>query len=160
MKTRVRIDESRLNYPLAPINAGVLSSHYVELVDVPDTVQTLGVLFEYGANAEKYRAECSPAGDGVWTCYAVPFIFPAADVTGELHYHVVATDDRDNEQWLGTGTLFVHANPANGSSQAPDVIPRDTYIRNPATGLYHKLTAAVDEDGNLTVALEDEGIER
>ena len=160
MKQRIRIDESRLNFPLAPISAGVLSSHYVELVDVPETVQTLGVLFEYGANAARYRAECSRAGDGVWECYATPFIFPAADVTGQLHYHVVAVDDRDNEQWLGTGTLFVHSNPANGSSSAPEIIPRDTYIRNPTTGLYHKLTAAVDEDGNLTVILEEEGVER
>ena len=39
MKQRIRIDESRLNFPLAPISAGVLSSHYVELVDVPETVQ-------------------------------------------------------------------------------------------------------------------------
>ena len=160
MKTRVRIDESRLNFPLAPIAAGVLSAHYVELVDVPEHVQTLGMLFEHGNNAEIFRAECSRAGDSIWNCYAMPFIFPAADVTGELHYHVVATDDRDNEQWLGTGSLFVHKNPANGSSDAPSVIPKDCYIRNPITGLYHKLTAGVDEDGNLTVALEEEGVER
>ena len=123
MKTRVRIDESRLNYPLTPINAGVLSSHYVELVDVPDTVQTLGILFEYGQTAQTYRAECTREGD-VWNCYAMPFIFPAANVTGTLHYHVVATDDRDNEQWLGTGTLFVHANPANGSERARNTAPK------------------------------------
>jgi len=160
MKTRIRIDESRLNYPLTPIAAGVLSSLYVELVDVPDTVQTLGILFEYGQTAQNFRAVCTQAGTGVWNCYAMPFIFPAANLTGELHYHVVATDDRDNEQWLGTGTLFVHANPANGSSQAPDIIPRDTYIRDPATGLYHMLSAVVDDEGKLTIALEEEGVER
>ena len=160
MRTRIRIDESRLNYPLTPISAGVLSSHYVELVDVPDTVQALGILFEYGANAETFRAECTRQGDGLWKCYAMPYIFPAADNTGELHYHVVATDDRGNEQWLGTGLLSVYRNPANGSSDAPTVVPKDCYIRNPTTGLYHKLTAEVDEDGNLTVSLEEEGVER
>ena len=42
----------------------------------------------------------------------------------------------------------------------PDIIPADTYIRNPATGLYHLLTAELNEDGELTISLDPEGVER
>lgn len=35
---------------------------------------------------------------------------------------------------------------------------RDTYIRNPVTGLFHKLVAETDESGVLTVAAEQEGV--
>ena len=40
------------------------------------------------------------------------------------------------------------------------VDPADTYVRNPVTGLYHKLTAEVNEHGEVTVAVEEEGVER
>jgi len=159
MNMRIRIDESRLNFPLAPIYAGVLSSLYLEVVDVPDTVDTLGLLFEYGDGTHRFRADCSKDGD-TWKCYVNPYVFPAVNVSGALAYHAVATDGHGNEQWLGTGRLYVYQNPANGSSDAPAVVPKDTYIRNPATGLYHLLTASVDEDGNLTVSLSEEGVER
>ena len=42
----------------------------------------------------------------------------------------------------------------------PDVIPQDTYIYNPTTGLWHKLVAEVDDQGCITVAVAQEGIER
>ena len=60
----------------------------------------------------------------------------------------------------GTGPLIVRDNPADGSPVTPEIIPADTYIRNPATGLYHKLTAAVNEYGELRIDLESEGIQR
>ena len=159
MKPRIRIDESRLNFPLIPIAAGVLSSLDVEIVDVPD-VESLAVFFEHGDGTTYYQVACAKERVGFWTCYANPYVFPDANATGVLHYHVVASDVCGNQRWLGTGQLKVLPNPANGASEAPPIVPRDTFIRNPTTGLYHKLTAAVDEDGNLTVALEDEGIER
>ena len=87
-----------------------------------------------------------------------PFFFP--DLSDALEYHVLGTDTNGNARWLGSGPLEVRDNPANGSPVVPEIIPADTYIRNPATGLYHKLTAAVDEDGNLTISLEEEGVER
>jgi len=160
MNVRIRVDESRLNFPLIPISAGVLSSLDAEIIDVPSSVESLALYFEYGTGATNYQAVCDKVRDGLWTCYAMPYIFPATEDTGALHYHVVATDSRGNQKWLGTGQLRVLANPANGSPDVPPVVPHDTYIRNPVTGLYHLLTATVDEDGNITLNLSDEGVER
>ncbi len=41
-----------------------------------------------------------------------------------------------------------------------DYIPEDTYIRNPKTGLWYKLTASIDELGNIVPEIETEGITR
>lgn len=92
------------------------------------------------------------------SCYCSPFCFPA--VSDELTYSVVATDAENHPRWLGTGPLRVLENPANGSSTPPPIVPADTYIRNPATGLYHLLTATADEDGNITLNLSDEGVQK
>ena len=160
MNVRIRVDESRLNFPLIPVAAGVLSSLDAEIVDVPDGMEALALLFEYGTGTTNYQAACTKVRDGLWTCYANPYMFPAASDDGSLHYHVVGTDAHGNQKWLGTGQLRVLANPANGSPVVPPVVPADTYIRNPVTGLYHLLTAVVDEEGAITLNLADEGIER
>ena len=69
-------------------------------------------------------------------------------------------DENGNARWLGTGPLIVRENPANGSPVPPEIIPADTYIRNPVTGLYHKLLANVNELGEITTYCDPEGIQR
>ena len=166
----IRIRPDRLNAPLATCNVGKLSSAvFVIEGDIPDDTDTIAVQIgrtpdpqtqEPRKNFTAAASETTPQGSAAraFRCYLAPFYFP--DEADALEYHIVATDTNDTPRWLGTGPLIVRDNPADGSPVTPEIIPADTYIRNPATGLYHKLTAAVDEDGNLTVALEDEGIER
>ena len=36
----------------------------------------------------------------------------------------------------------------------------DTYIRNPVTGKYHKLTAKLNELGEITIDVDQEGVDR
>ena len=166
----IRIRPDRLNAPLATCNVGRLSSAvFVIGGDVPDDIDTIAVQIgrtpdpqthEPRQNYTAAASETTTDGSASRTfrCYLAPFYFP--DESYELEYHVVATDTNGNQRWLGTGPLIVRDNPADGSPVAPEIIPSDTYIRNPSTGLYHKLTAALDEDGNLTLALADEGVER
>ena len=90
--------------------------------------------------------------------YLSPFLFP--DVSDALEYHIVGADVHGNARWLGTGALIVRDNPADGSPVVPEIIPADTYIRNPVTGLYHKLVAEVNDLGEIAVAVDPEGIER
>ena len=88
-------------------------------------------------------------------------VFILSEITpGDPVDHIVGTDEKSNARWLGTGPLIVRDNPANGSPVVPEIIPADTYIRNPATGLYHKLTAAVNEYGEIVLDCDPEGIER
>lgn len=166
MKTnQIKIRPDRLNDPLATCFVGKLSSAVFTIGgDIPDDIEGLAV--EIGRTSDpqtheprpNFTAAADANGDGTFRCYLSPFHFP--DVSEALKYHVMGMDANGNARWLGTGDLIVRDNPAEGSPVVPEIIPADTYIRNPATGKYHKLTALLDEDGNLTINLADEGITR
>ena len=162
----IKIRPDRLNAPLATCNVGKLSSAvFVIEGDIPDDID--GMAVQIGRTEDptthqprpNYTVAANRNADGkTYRCYLAPFCFP--DEADALEYHVVATDTNGNPRWLGTGQLIVRDNPADGSPIVPEIIPADTYIRNPVTGLYHKLTAAVNEYGELSINLESEGIER
>lgn len=162
--TKIRIDDSKLNFPLRRICVGRLSSAVVALFGVPNDVDTITVQIGRTEDPDTHRprpnftAAAARQTDGTFRCYLSPFYFP--DASDALEYHVVGTDVNGNVRWLGRGSLSVFDNPAGGNPVAPEIIPADTYIRNPATGLYHKLTAVLDEDGGITINLEEEGVER
>ncbi len=161
----IELSPDRLNQPLQPLYAGLLSSLVVEVAAsaVPDDVESVRILFERTDDADgNDRTPVAVAATltdaGAYRAYCSPFCFP--DTSETLHYHVMGTDTNGNPRWLGSGQLRVRENPANGSAVEPEVIPSDTYIRNPTTGLYHKLTAFVDEYGEVSVSVAEEGIER
>ena len=166
----IRIRPDRLNAPLATCNVGKLSSAvFIIEGDIPEDVDTIAVQIgrtpdpqtqEPRENFTAAASETISLGSAARTfrCYLAPFYFP--DKADALEYHIVATDSNGNPRWLGTGALDVRDNPANGSPVTPEIIPADTYIRNPATGLYHKLTASLNEYGELSVDIESEGIQR
>lgn len=166
----IRIRPDRLNAPLATCNVGKLSSAvFIIEGDIPEDIDTIAVQIgrtpdpqthEPRPNYTAAASEMAPDGSAARTfrCYLAPFYFP--DEADSLEYHVVGTDDHGNARWLGTGPLIVRDNPANGSPVPPEIIPADTYIRNPATGLYHKLTAALNELGEIVLDCDPEGIQR
>lgn len=169
-ENQVTIRADRLNRPLETCFVGKLSSAVFRIVgDIPDDTDTIAVQIgrtpdpqtqEPRKNFTAAASETTPQGSAAraFRCYLAPFYFP--DVSDALEYHVVATDTNGNARWLGSGPLIVRDNPADGSPVAPEIIPADTYIRNPVTGLYHKLTAVVNEYGELSIDLESEGIQR
>ena len=163
----IRVRPDRLNAPLVPCNVGKLSSAvFVVEGDIPDDMDTLSVRIgrvpdpstEPPTPREDFTAAASRQDDGTFRCYLAPFYFP--DVSAELAYHIVGADLEGNSRWLGTGGLIVEDCPANGSPIIPPIIPADTYIRNPATGKYHKLTAELNELGEITIDVDKEGIDR
>lgn len=162
---RVTIRADRLNRPLETCFVGKLSSAVFRIAgDIPDDIN--GMTVQIGRVADptthqsrpNFTAATTRNADGTFRCYLSPFLFP--DVSDALKYHVLGLDASGNQRWLGTGALIVRDNPADGSPDAPEIIPRDTYVRNPATGLYHKLTAEVNDLGEIVVGCEPEGIER
>ena len=165
-ENQVTIHADRLNRPLETCFVGKLSSAVVRIVgDMPDDIY--GMTVQIGRTEDptthqprpNYTVAANRNADGkTYRCYLAPFCFP--DEADALEYHIVATDTNDHPRWLGTGPLIVRDNPADGSPVTPEIIPADTYIRNPVTGLYHKLTAAVNEYGELSIDLESEGIQR
>lgn len=169
----IRLNPDRLDLPLIPLYAGKLSSAVWFITNVPDDIEGLAIQigrtpdptthqprdnFTAAATLVASQGIGGAAHVSLWKCYLSPFYFP--DAATALEYHIIGTDAEANPRWLGTGQLCVKDNPADGSPVAPDVIPRDTYIRNPVTGLYHLLTANVNDDGEITLHLADEGIQK
>lgn len=163
----IRLRPDRLNDPLATCFVGKLSSAvFIIWGDIPDDVDTITV--QIGRTEDPTTHEPRPNFTAAarevtetprsFRAYLSPFLFP--DVSDALEYHIIGTDENGNARWLGTGPLIVRDNPANGSPAPPEIIPADTYIRNPATGLYHKLTAGVNELGEIVLDCNPEGIER
>ena len=161
----IRLRPDRLNDPLATCFVGELSSAvWVIEGDIPDDLTGMSVQIGRTEDPtthqprENFTAATTRQEDGSFRCYLSPFLFP--DVSDALGYHILGTDTNGNARWLGTGALIVRDNPADGSPIVPEIIPADTYIRNPVTGLYHKLTATVNEYGEITTICDPEGIER
>lgn len=164
-ENRVTIRADRLNRPLETCFVGKLSSAVFRIGgDIPDDIDGMTVQIRRIADPtthqarENFTAAAMRNADGTFRCYLSPFHFP--DVSDALEYHVIGLDTNGNARWLGTGALIVRDNPASGSPEVPEIIPRDTYIRNPVTGLYHKLTAEVNDMGEIVVGVETEGMER
>lgn len=167
MKTnQIKLRPDRLNFPLATCDVGRLSSAVFEIVgDIPDDIDGITVQVERHEDPVTHEpranltACASPVCDGTFRCYLSPFHFPDVSIKG-LHYHILANDIKGNPRWLGTGALVVHENPANGTPEVAPIIPPDTYIRNPTNGLYYKLTAELNELGEIVTALSSEGVTR
>lgn len=156
-----RLNVSRLNFPLATLWVGQLSSAVLAIECIPDDIETVVVKIGRTPDGQTPREDISVVATltgGGCRAYFAPFCFP--DVSNALKYHIVGVDAVGNNRWLGTGALVVMSCPADGSGETPPIVPRDTYIRNPVTGLYHLLTATADDEGNITLDLAAEGIER
>ena len=161
----IRLAPDSLNQPLTPLYVGRLSSYVFEVdaVGIPADVSDVHVLIERlpdsdGAAQEAFTVAGVRQADGSCRVYCSPWCFP--DASEALHYHIMGKDSNGNPRWLGSGQLRVRENPANGSAVIPGITPADAYAYNPTTKLYHKLVAEVDEDGNITVAVEQEGVSR
>lgn len=160
MKTNyIELKPDRLNFPLATLNVGKLSSAVLTVGgDIPDDTAALVVKVEYsnGQSTDYYVAAGTRQADGTFRVYLAPGYFPAK--SNSLKYHVYVTDQLDNPRWMGSGVLRIFDNPSDGSSPAPEVLPKNLYAYNPVTHLYHRITAEADAAGNITLALEQEGV--
>ena len=160
MKTNiVTLRPDRLNFPLEECPVGRLSSAVFVIVgDIPDDIEGMSVVVEYMDNQTKrhYIAHATRQADGTFRAYIAPAYFPA--VSNALKYHVVGEDEHQHPRWLGSGLLRILDNPADGSAVIPDILPRNLYAYNPTTGLYYKVVAEVNELGEVTVNVDQEGI--
>lgn len=159
MRLTIEVDESHLSWPLRTVWAGARASLTLYVGGAPDGLAALEVQFGAPGGGAPLRAAGTRLCPGLWRVYAAPWCFPEPS-DGGLAYQIVGTDAEGARTWLGTGALGVRENNAGGTSAAPEIVPADTYVRNPVTGLYHKLTAEVNELGEVTVAVEGEGVER
>ena len=160
MKTNyITLRPDRLNFPLATVDVGRQSSAVLTIGgDIPDDTAALVVKVEYanGQSPGYYVAAGTRQADGTWRVYLAPGYFPATATA--FKYHVYITDELDNPRWMGCGLMRIFENPSDGSSPAPEVLPKNLYAYNPVNHLYYKITAEADAEGNITIALDQEGV--
>ena len=164
MKRCITAPPQTADQKLEPMSAAQWSSKTVYLRILDDEIEALNVrIFRTGdpATGEPRAPYVAPAtlqADGLWRCYLTPLCF--SDVATDLQYDLIGVDADGNARHLGVGALRVLVSHLTEDGTLPNVIPQDTYIYNPTTGLWHKLVATVDESGVITTAVEQEGIER
>lgn len=155
----ITLRPDRLNFPLECVHVGKLSSAVLVIDgEIPDDVTGIAVDIEYmdGETVARYTANAARQPDGTFRAYIAPAYFPETSDT--LKYHIVATDEQENPRWLGSGSLRIFDNPANGSHVVPDILPRNLYAYNPTTGLYYKVIAEANEYGQILLTTEQEGV--
>lgn len=140
---------------LPEIVNGRASAYYALIRGVPEEVDHVEVHFGKPENASTNAVVCRRVPGGDWKVYANGFFFP--DV-GKTVYHITARSDKGDSVYLGGGTLRVTQSVLNVTEGEEPIIPADTMVRNPRTGLWHKLTAEVNDDGQVVVGVEKEGI--
>ena len=164
MKTVVTAPSQTADQRLEAVSAFQWSSKTLYLKILDDEIEALNVrVFRTpdpatGEPRDPYVAPATLQEDGLWRCYLTPLCF--SDVAKDLQYDLIGLDGSNNPRHLGFGPLRVLVSHLTQDGTLPDIIPADTYIYNPTTGLWHKLVATVDESGVITTAVEQEGIER
>lgn len=164
MKRVVTAPPQTSDQKLEPVSAFQWSSKTLYLKILDDEIEALNVrIFRTpdpatGEPRAPYVAPATLQENGLWRCYLTPLCF--SDVAKDLQYDLIGLDGSNNPRHLGFGPLRVLVSHLTQDGTLPDVIPQDTYIYNPTTGLWHKLVATVDESGVITTAVEQEGIER
>lgn len=139
---------------LPAAEVGRASAFRALLVGVSADLENVEVHFATPTNATGSAVKCDPLPGGDWRVYASGLYFP--DV-GRAKYRVSAKTPQGDSVFLGEGTLDVVQSSLNVDDGALPIVPEDTYLRNPATGLWHKLTCTF-EDGMLTPSIAREGV--
>ena len=146
----------RRNFPLKMLNVGRATALEFSVGGVPAEVASLQFHVGRPGNDTFSVVVASRRRNGVWNVYASGLYFPEV---GTVNYHLTGRDGKGNAVWLGGGVVNVLQSAINTSETDVPVVPDDTYVRNPATGLWHKLSIAF-EDGGFLPIISNEGITR
>lgn len=139
---------------LPSVEVGRASVFRARVVGVPADLENVQIHIGAPTDASGTAVPCAAAPGGEWRVYASGLYFPA---TGRAQYRVTARTPQGDSVHLGTGTLFVVDSSLNVDEAAAPIVPEDTFLRNPATGRWHKFTCRI-EDGEIVPELEKEGI--
>ena len=153
MMVRIRARET-VKTALSAIQVGRASALEFDIVGAPEGLQSLQFHVGRVGREDFYAVEATAKPDNRWGVYANGLLFQ--DV-GRTTYHISATDSKGNAVWLGKGRLEIVQAALPVSPEDIPVIPEDTYVRNPKTGLWHKLTCII-EDGMIVPQIEEEGV--
>ena len=142
--------------PLPAAEVGRNFALRARLTGVPRDLENVQVAFDSRSGASETVVPCAAMPGGDWSLYASPLNFPVA---GKVKYRVTARTSQGDSIYLGTGSLTIAPAIANIDAAETAIVPNDTYVHNPETGLWHKLTVSL-EDGELVPEIDRNGVAR
>lgn len=150
----IRIRSGAMRPALSTIQIGRASVLEAEVLGAPEGLTSLQFHVGRIGRDDFYAVEGIRKTDNRWSVYASGLHFQDP---GRTEYHISGNDSRGNAVWLGKGRLEIIQAALPVNPEEIPVIPEDTYVRNPKTGLWHKLTCIV-EDGMIIPQIEEEGV--
>ena len=141
---------------LPSAEVGRASAFRALLVGVPGDLENVEVHFATPTNASGTAVKCDAMPGGDWRVYASGIYFRDE---GKAKYRVSAKTPQGDSVHLGEGALRIVPSSLNVDEAELPIVPEDTYLRNPETGLWHKLSVSI-VDGALTPAIAKIGVTR
>lgn len=152
----VTINPAAPNFPLKPVWIGVNSNALFLLLGVPSGFTARLYLTKVGASVAVFF-DASVSDSGAVTVFVAGANFPAAG-TGAKYEILLTETETGHPYWCGEGLVTVKA-ASSGTVTAGFGNAMETYVRNPTTGKYHKVTASINEIGEVTSVTSQEGID-
>ncbi len=161
-KNEIPLMPDKPNFPLKPVWVGQGSAAIFRFTGLPlvtgISIQLALIPLEDG-EAGIYSGTIE---NGTGTVYVAGWAFPDAGQSTYEAVLIVAGEDVGDEStgyWCGRGSLNIMAATQSGVTPVPPVvIPADSYAYSPITELYYKITAVVNELGEITLQVAKEGV--
>jgi hypothetical protein len=152
-KRTVEVTPDKPNFPLTPVWVGMNGAALFSITGLPTETESARLwITKVGASVAVYFDATWDETEEVWYAYAGGANFPTV---GQGSYEVEFEDDEGRTFWSGRGVLSVLL--ASGGGTVGAGTPADSYVRNPITGLYHKVTVRVNELGEFTTEVSQTG---
>ncbi|MDD2598372.1 MAG: hypothetical protein PHO37_03985 [Kiritimatiellae bacterium] len=162
-KNTISLRPDKPNFPLTPIWVGMGSAALFRVSGLPKIDGlTIRLILRPLISDDESIAIDGEVDDGAGRIYAASWYFPTAGQTKyEIIFFIPPANPGDDPvaYWCGSGQL----NIMEAATEAylpgpPPIIPPETYVRNPLTGLYHLVTAIQNDYGDITLSVAEEGI--
>lgn len=155
----VTLAPEKPNFPLTPLFVGQGSAAVVILSEVPEGATAALILTPVGGGTPVAYAAALNAETGDLEAYAAGWAFPTAGTTKYEITFTTGTGDSERTFWAGSGLLHVMAAATVADIPNAPVVPQDTYVRSPVTGLYYLVTVELNDLGQPVLTTASEGIE-
>jgi len=155
----VTLDPAKPNFPLTPLFVGQGSAAVVILSDVPAGASAALIITPVGGGTPVAYAAAANAATGDLEVYAAGWAFPTAGTTKYEITFTTGEGDTERTFWAGSGLLHVMTAATVADIPNAPVLPQDTYVRSPVTGLYYLVTVELNELGEPVLTTASEGVE-
>lgn len=148
----ITLDPANPNIPLPHLYSGQGSRAYIQISGYPAGTTPLFIFTEPDAD-EATVIEADASG-------AIYINGWSLDFADQVRYEIVCRDEDNISTSMGKGYLTIYASATSATIPTPPpIVPPETYVRNPVTGLYHLVTAVLNDANEIALNVSETGTE-